>query len=95
MKRGSGRSLKTQRWLDEAGVEQKLAAGATIVPLGRSYRLRDGRLATLAFSHDDEQRTCVGYAVDEGGWVMVESEPYTARSLGYYQRWLKRHRELD
>jgi len=93
-KSGSERSLKTQRWLDETGVEEKLAAGATIVPVGRTYRLRDGQLATLAFIRDDEGRICVGYAVDEGSWVMVEAEPYTARSFGYYQRWLKRHREI-
>ena len=55
-KSGSERSLKTQRWLDEAGVEEKLAAGATIVPVGRTYRLRDGQSATLAFARDDEGR---------------------------------------
>ncbi|MBI1816380.1 MAG: hypothetical protein HYR72_15490 [Deltaproteobacteria bacterium] len=87
-------SVKSQRWLQAAGIEKALAAGDTIVPVGRTYRLRDGQLATLAFIRDDEARLCVGYAVDEGEWVMVESEPFSARTLGYYERWLKRHREL-
>jgi hypothetical protein len=88
-------SVKSQRWLRAARIEESLAAGETLVPIGRRYRLRDGQLATLAFARDDEHRLCVGYAVDEGEWVMVESEPFSARALGYYERWLKRHRESE
>ena len=88
-------SVKSQRWLRDARIEEALAAGEALVTIGKSYRLRDGQLAVLAFARDDEQRLCVGYAVDEGGWVMVESEPFSARALGYYERWLKRHREVD
>ena len=88
-------SLKSQRWLRDARIEDALAAGETLVRIGPSYRLRDGRLAILAFARDDEQRLCVGYAVDDGGWTMIESEPFSARALGYYERWLRRHREGD
>ena len=88
-------STKSLRWLRDAGIEEALARGDTLVRVGRTYRLRDGQLATLAFVRDDEQRLCVGYAVDEGEWVMVESEPFSSRALGYYERWLKRHREIN
>ncbi|HVN86388.1 MAG TPA: hypothetical protein VMW17_16260 [Candidatus Binatia bacterium] len=88
-------SVKSQRWLRDAHIEEALAAGETLVPVGKQYRLRDGQLATLVFHRDDEQRLCVGYAVDEGEWVIVESEPFSARALGYYERWLKRHREVE
>ena len=88
-------SVKSQRWLRDARIEESLAAGKTLVPVGKPYRLRDGRRAILAVSRDDERRLCVGYAVDEGGWVMAESEPFSARALGYYERWLKRHREVE
>ncbi|MBI4518056.1 MAG: hypothetical protein HY699_19810 [Deltaproteobacteria bacterium] len=92
---GSPLSLKLQRQLHAWRVEQALAAGESVVVVEKTYRLRDGQLATLAFDRDDEGRLCVGYAVDEGGWVMVESEPVSVRTLGYYQRWLKRHREWE
>jgi hypothetical protein len=91
----SNLSAKSLRWLRDAGVERALAAGQSLVAVGRTYRLRDGQLATLAFTRDDEQRLCVGYAVNEGEWVMVECEPFSARALGYYERWLKRHREVE
>ena len=88
-------SVKSQRWLRDAHIEESLASGETLVPVGKPYRLRDGRRAILAVNRDDDQRLCVGYAIDEDGWVMVESEPFSARALGYYERWLKRHREAE
>jgi hypothetical protein len=76
-----------ERW----GVERTLEAGADLAPVGALYLLDDGRSARLAFSRDEEERLCVGYAVEQDGrWVMEEQEPFTSRTLGYYQRRLKR-----
>jgi hypothetical protein len=91
----SALSIKSLRQLRAWRIEETLAAGNQVVPVGRRYRLRDGALGTLAFARDEEGRLCVGYAFDEGGWTMVESEPFSARTLGYYQRWLKRHGEVE
>lgn len=65
--------------------------GATVVAVGPAYRFSDGGLVRLAFSRDEAGRLCVGCAIDEGtGWVIEEAEPYSARTLGYYQRHLRR-----
>ena len=92
---GSLLSIKSRRWLRQERIEESLAAGDTVVTVGHNYRLRDGQVARLAFIRDAEGRICVGYAVDEGDWVMVEDEPFSQRALGYYQRWLKRHGAVE
>lgn len=85
------RSVKSERVLQGWGVERTLDAGARLAPVGSLYLLDDGRAARLAFERDEEARLCVGYAVErEGRWEMEESEPFSARSLGYYERRLKR-----
>jgi hypothetical protein len=88
---GSPLSVKSQRLLQSHRLDEAFEAGAALVAVGRIYHLNSGERATLAFSRDDQEQTLVGYAVDRGGWTMVESEPFSARALGYYQRWLKRH----
>jgi hypothetical protein len=90
-RRQTGMSVKSARILAQWGVEEALAGGANVVAVGPVYRLRDGARARLAFTREDEHGLCVGYAVEqEKRWAMVESDPYSARSLGYYQRRLKR-----
>jgi hypothetical protein len=83
-------SIKSQRLLEGWAVEAALSAGAETVVVGPAYVLADGRSARLAFYRDEESRLCVGYAVDEGGWQVEEGDRFSARSLGYYQRRLKR-----
>ncbi len=58
--------------------------------------MRDGGRARLAFSRGSESELCVGLALERSGrWEVEEAEPYSARSLGYYQRWLRRHGERE
>lgn len=90
-RRQSGLSVKSERLLGLWKVEEGLANGAPLVAVGPVYRLDDGTAARLAFMRDVEHGLCVGYAVERGGkWAMQDSDPYSARSLGYYQRRLKR-----
>jgi hypothetical protein len=92
MRRRGGRSLKTQRLLDGWNVERELDEGVRTVPVGRAHRSEDGRQWRLAFYRDEDGRLCVGRAVETpGGWQVEEGEPFSARSLGYYQRWLRRN----
>lgn len=86
-------SVKAQRLLKQLGVSDAFAKGETLVLAGPTYALRkDPEVKVrLAFLHDDEGRLCVGYASDDGGtWTSVESEPFSRRALGYYERRLKR-----
>ncbi len=97
-KRGQGKSLsvKSLRLLERWGVERELDAGAAVVVVGPVYLLGDGTPARLAFLRDESRRTCVGYAVERGGqWVVEQCDFYSARTLGYYQRRLKRIGELE
>ncbi len=86
-------SAKSERILKELGVAKAFERGETLVLVGPTYELRKdpGIKVRLAFLHDDEDRLCVGYASDDGGeWQPVESEPFSLRALGYYERRLKR-----
>jgi len=86
-------SIKSQRLLQQLGVMQALARGDTLVLVGPTYTLRKEplRRVRLAFLRDEADRLCVGYAVAEtGGWEPVESEPFSLRAFGYYERRLKR-----
>ena len=86
-------SVKAQRLLDKLGVPAAFARGETLVLVGPTYELvKDpGIHVRLAFLRDDEGRLCVGYASDDGGaWQPVESEPFSMRALGYYERRVKR-----
>ena len=86
-------STKSERLLKRLGVPQAFARGDTLVLAGPTYELRNepGIHVRLAFLHDDEGRLCVGYARDDGGrWQPIESEPFSLRAFGYYERRLKR-----
>jgi hypothetical protein len=86
-------SVKSQRKLKQLGVLAAFARGEPLALVGPTYELRKepGIRVRLAFLHDDEQRLCVGSARDDDGeWHVVESEPFSMRTLGYYQRRLKR-----
>lgn len=86
-------SAKSDRILRQLGVLPRLAAGERLVTAGPIYALRaDQRTrASLVFTIKGDH-LYVGYALDPGtGWQAVELEPYSLRSLGYWQRWLKRH----
>ena len=89
----TGRSVKSARLLDGWGIERTLAGGAKLALVGLTYELGDGRVTRVAFHRDDEQRLCVGYAVErDGHWEIEESEPFSTRALGYYQRYIRRKR---
>jgi hypothetical protein len=86
-------SAKSERILKQLGVARAFEHGDTLVLVGPTYELRKhpGIHVRLAFLHDDEGRLCIGYANDDGGdWQPVESEPFSLRALGYYERRLKR-----
>lgn len=86
-------SVKSQRLLDKLGVTTALARGETLVLAGPTYELvKDpGIHVRLAFARDGDGRLSVGYASDDTGeWCSVESEPFSLRALGYYERRLKR-----
>ena len=86
-------SSKSERLLQQLGVPKAFERGETLVLVGPTYELRKepGIRVRLAFLHDDENRLCVGYASDDGGeWHVVDSEPFSMRALGYYERRLKR-----
>jgi hypothetical protein len=86
-------SVKAQRLLKRLGVLAAFERGEDLVLVGPTYELRkDPHIRIrLAFLRDDEQRLCIGYASDDGGaWQPVESEPFSMRALGYYERRLKR-----
>ena len=86
-------TTKSERILKQLGVAKAFERGDTLVLAGPTYELRKdpGIKVRLAFLHDDEGRLCVGYASDDGGeWQPVETEPFSLRGLGYYQRRLKR-----
>ena len=86
-------SAKSERILQQLGIAKAFARGDTLVLVGPTYELRKnpGIRVRLAFLHDDGGRLCVGYASDDGGdWQPVESEPFSRRALGYYERRLKR-----
>lgn len=86
-------SVKSERILKQLGVTKAFEQGETLVLVGPTYELRKdpGIKVRLAFLHDDEGRLCVGHATDDGGeWQAVESEPFSLRALGYYERRLRR-----
>ena len=86
-------SAKSERLLKRLGVAKAFERGDTLVLVGPTYELRKnpGIRVRLAFLHDDEGRLCVGYASDDGGdWQPLESEPFSRRAHGYYERRLKR-----
>jgi hypothetical protein len=87
------KSVKSDRLLAKLGVLKALGRGEDPTLVGPAYELRREPevQVCLVFHYDDEKRLCVGYAKKvESEWLTVESEPYTMRALGYYERRLKR-----
>jgi len=86
-------TVKSQRILDQFGVTIPLRQGAKTVLTGPLYELRKepGVLARLAF-HKEDAVIFVGYATSDGvEWEIADSEPFSFRALGYYERRLRRH----
>ncbi len=86
-------SSKSQRILQELGVLRALDRGESLVLVGATYELRKdpGVQARMSFLRSADGQVQVGYADDtEGEWRVVESEPFSRRAYGYYQRRLKR-----
>jgi len=91
--RGAAWSVKSRRVLDKLGVTAALARGESLVLVGPTYELlkAPGTHVRLAFTRDADGRLSVGYASDAGGeWCSAESETFSLRALGYYERRLKR-----
>lgn len=89
------KSIKSDNLLKRFGVLESLKRGDPQVFAGPVYELRKEPEAfiRMVFHRDDEGRLCVGYArhnSDTKEWEVVESEPYTMRSYGYYDRRIKR-----
>ncbi len=90
-------SVKARRLLRQLGVEAALARGESLVMTGPTYELRKepGVHGRLAFVRDEDGRLCVGWASDAAGaFALVEAEPFSLRTLGYYQRHLRRTGEV-
>jgi|JRYF01.1.fsa_nt_gb hypothetical protein len=86
-------SAKSDKLLRRLGVTQALAQGRRLVQVGPVYELRraPGSFVRMVFHQDEQERLCIGYARhEEGDWILVESEPFSMRSFGYYDRRLKR-----
>ncbi len=86
-------SSKSLRILQELGVIRALERGESLVLVGPTYELRKdpGVQVRMSFSRSEDGQVCVGYADDaEGEWRVVEHEPFSRRTFGYYQRRLKR-----
>ncbi len=91
--RGGVWSVKSQRVLDKLGVTTALARGESLVMVGPTYELlkEPGTHVRLAFTRDADGRLSVGYASNATGeWCSAESEIFSLRALGYYERRLKR-----
>jgi len=87
-------SVRAQRILQDLGVERAFSKGDRFLLVGPVYELRrdpDTRVR-MVFVRVDKRDVLIGYASARAGgpWTIAESEPYTMRSLGYYQRRLKR-----
>lgn len=86
-------SQKSERLLATLGVTKAMQRGETEVFVGPIFELRrQARVfVRLLFHRDDERRLCVGFAQYDGkNWNIVESEPYSMRAYGYWERRLKR-----
>lgn len=85
-------SPKAERVLRAHKVRERWARGEDPVLAGPAYRITGSgeNFMALAFRLEGEQ-WWVGLASSEQGkWAFVEGEPFSLRTLGYYERWLKR-----
>lgn len=80
--------------LEEMGVTRAFARGDRFLLVGPVYTLREQpeTRIRMVFARSAERVIEIGYASADASapWRIVESEPYTMRSYGYYQRRLKR-----
>lgn len=87
-------SVRAQRLLQDLGVTRAFGRGDRFLLVGPVYTLRaqPETRVRMVFARDGKDGIAIGYAAadETRGWRIVESEPYTMRSYGYYQRRLKR-----
>lgn len=87
-------SVRADRILRDLGVRRALERGDRYFLVGPLYALRTDHDTEirLVFRGTSPRDVDVGYARRQqgAGWIISECEPYTMRSLGYYQRRLKR-----
>ncbi len=84
---------KSEKFLRKWQVAKRWDRGEDPVVVGPIYRLAvtPPEYAAMAFRLEDNQ-WWVGFARGRPGmWVFEDGEPFSLRSLGYYERWLKRH----
>lgn len=87
-------SVRGEKTLADLGVLRAFERGDRCLLVGPVYELRKepGTELRLFFERTTDGGIEIGYARrSEGGdWETVESEPYTLRSFGYWERRLKR-----
>jgi len=86
-------SVRGERTLQALGILKAFDRGDTRLLVGATYALRkepETELRLLFELQDGE--VWVGYArrAEGGDWQSVETEPYSLRSYGYWERRLKR-----
>lgn len=86
-------TVRAERILRDLGVLKAFAAGDRLIVVGPVFALRrePDTHVRLAFLRTEEKTVEIGLAraVDDG-WEILESEPFSLRSHGYYERRLKR-----
>ena len=90
-------SVKARRLLDHLGVSDAMKRGAQRIAVGPLFELRrePGIFVRLMFERDAGELN-IGYVkLDGPEWEVVESEIFSLRALGYYERWLKRHGDFS
>lgn len=94
MRRLPDRSAKAEQAIRRLGVEAALQRAPDGALVGPVYELRatPGVRARLLFRRSPQGGLEIGYATATvgGPWERVESEPFSLRALGYYERRLKR-----
>ncbi|MCK6553105.1 hypothetical protein L6Q96_00740 [Candidatus Binatia bacterium] len=87
-------SAKAMQALRRLGVDAALQRAPDGALVGPAYELRatPGVRARLLFRRSADGGVEVGYATatGDGPWERIESEPFSLRALGYYERRLKR-----
>lgn len=86
-------SVRGERVLRDLGILRAFERGDHRVLAGPEYVevKPPGRRLRMLFVRDPEHGIEVGYALlVDGEWQTVETEPFTLRSFGYYERRVKR-----
>lgn len=86
-------TVRAERILRDLGVLRAFSSGDRLIVVGPIFELRrepDTRVR-LAFVHTEDKIVEVGMArAVDNRWEVIESEPFSLRSYGYYERRLKR-----